>query len=105
MKDKNEMHLTYETDDINKAKFVASREKNISVEYHNPNIKISPFLIEKINGHSYTKWNPKYVEYLKREHPGITDKEISNCMKLAIAELELTKNDKVENFKDFIRTR
>lgn len=107
MKNNNEkqVHVTYETDNIEKARIVANNYQNISVEYHNPNAKISPVLIEKINGHNYTKWNPKYVEYLKREHPGITDEEISNCMKLVIAELELTKNDKVESFKNSIRTR
>ena len=105
MKDKNEMHLTYETDDINKAKFVASREKNASVVYHNPNVKIPPVLTLKINGHSFTKWNPEYVEYLRKKHPGISDKEIMNCIESAIAQLELPETEEKETYDTSMRKR
>ena len=105
MKDNNEMHLTYETDDINKAKFVASREKNVSVVYHNPNVKIPPVLTLKINGHSFTKWNPEYVEYLRKKHPGISDKEIKNCIESAIAQSELLETEKKETYDNSTRKR
>ena len=98
MEKKNKMHVTYETDDIEQARLVASRDKNVSVVYRNPNRKIPPVLTLKINGHSYTKWNPEYIEYLRKEHPDISDKEIKNCIESAIAQLELPETKKKETY-------
>ena len=80
------MHTIYETDDVEQARLVASNNKNVSVLYHNTNLKIPPVLTLKIKGRSYMKWNPAYVEYLKDKHPGISDNEIAKCMEEAVAE-------------------
>jgi len=105
MEKKNEMHVLYETDDIEQARLVAANNKNVSVVYHNPNRKIPPVLTLKINGHSYTKWNPEYIEYLRKEHPGISDKEIRNCIESAIEQLELTEAEKKETYDSSVRKR
>ena len=105
MKKKNEMHVMYETDNIKQARLVASSDKNVSVVYHNPNRKIPPVLTLKINGHSYTKWNPEYIEYLRKKHPGISDKEIKNCIESAIAQLELPETEEKETYDTSMRKR
>ena len=105
MEKKNEMHVLYETDDIEQARLVAANNKNVSVVYHNPNRKIPPVLTLKINGHSYTKWNPEYIEYLRKEHPGISDKEIRNCIESAIEQLELTEAEKKETYDSSVRKK
>lgn len=93
MKKKIEMYAIYETDDIEQARLVASANKNISVVYHSPNRKISPTLTLKINGHSFTKWNPEYIEYLKKKYPGISDAEIAKSIKKAMNEVLSEKED------------
>ena len=94
MKDKKEMHIIYETDDIDQARLVASRSKNVSVVYHNPNRTIPPILTFKIDGRSYKKWNPEYIQYLKRKHPGISDKEIAKCIEMALEQSNSKKTNK-----------
>ena len=105
MKQQKEMHTIYQTDNIEQARLVASSNENVSVVYHNRNLKIPPVLTLKINGHSYTKWNPEYVEYLRKKHPGISDKEIRNCIELAIAQLVLPEAEKEENYDSYVRKR
>jgi len=83
-KNTNEIHVTYETDNIEQAKLVAAKNKNISVVYHDTNVIISPVLTLIINGHSFTKWNPEYIEYLKQKNPEITDTEIAKCIEEAL---------------------
>lgn len=93
-----EMPVMYETDDIKQAELVASGAPNITVVYHNPNRKISPTLTSIIEGRSYTKYNPEYIEYLKEKHPGISDDEIARLITQAVAEslseeTQLSSND------------
>lgn len=94
MKDRNEMHVIYETDDISQSKLAGNTNKNVSVVYHNPNVVIPPVLTLKINGNSYTKWNPEYVEYLKKKNPNISDEEIARCIKEAVAN-ELSEKENI----------
>ena len=97
MKETNEMYTTYETDDIERAKLVASKEKNTSVVYHNPKVKIPPILTLKVNGHSYTKMNPEYVEYLKKFNPVISDVEILKCIKKEVMNELYEKNNSYQS--------
>lgn len=87
------MPVMYETDDIKQAELVASGDQNITVVYHNPNRKISPTLTSIIEGRSYTKYNPEYIEYLKEKHPGISDDEIARLIAQAVSEIQLSSND------------
>jgi len=97
MKNENETLVIYETDNIEQAKLAASRNKNISVVYHNSSAKTSPILTFKTNGRCLTKWNPEYVEYLKKKHPGISEKEIALCIKMAVAKMENIQSDSLKS--------
>ena len=105
MSQPKELHTIYQTDDIEQARSVAFSNENVSVMYHDPNLKVSPILTLKDNGKTYTKWNPDYVEYLRRKHPDISDEEIRNCMELAIAQLELQEAEKEKEYDSSVPKR
>ena len=67
----------YETDDLEQAKNISNNYDDVLVTYRNQSKKIPPVLTYKINGKTYSKFNPEYVEYLKEQIPGITDEDIS----------------------------
>ena len=67
----------YETDDLEQAKNISNNYDDVLVTYRNQSKKIPPVLTYKINGKTFSKFNPEYVEYLKEQIPGITDEEIS----------------------------
>lgn len=85
-------HLIYETDNIERAREVASSNPDVSVVYHNPNAKISPVLTSIIGGRKFTQRNPEYVKYLKQKYPGISEQDINKCIKEAINESLLETN-------------
>ena len=89
--------MIYETDDYNHAIYMMSiNVKGVSVEYHAPKRKINPLLVLNLgNGHYVSKWNPEYIEYLKRKYPGITDEKIAEKMNEAINEIKSQENENI----------
>ena len=81
MRKKKEQRLsgdTLYTDDPELAKNARGTE-GLHVVYQG---KPNPFLVyAREDGSKISKWNPEYVEYLKRKNPGISEQEISNHMK------------------------
>ena len=70
-------NILYETDDLEQAKNISNNFDDVLVTYRNHSKRIPPILTYKINGKTFSKFNPEYVEYLKEQIPGITDAEIS----------------------------
>ena len=80
--------------------------------YTNPNKKIPPFLHYKTEGNTYTKLNPDYIEYLKRQFPEMSEEEINDYMqnlykleandKLLLSREELDKIESSQVFSDWL---
>ncbi len=90
--------VIYETDDINKVTRTVSNCNDVLVVYYNRSRSIPPTLTFIIDGKSYTKYNPEYIEYLKEKFPGISDDEIGIYMQQKMFDNveEKTKNLKLE---------
>ncbi len=85
---KNDTHVIYETDDWEHAQEVARTHPGVSVVYRS-NEAPTPLLHMKLdNGNIVSKWNPEYVEYLQRKHPGISEEEISEIIEQYVKEHE-----------------
>ena len=75
-----ESSFVYETDNIEVARDIVNNHPEIGVIYHDTSSVPTPFLHLKIEGRTYTKYNPDYIAYLKREFPAMSEKEISEHM-------------------------
>ena len=91
MKQKREMNVIYKSDDFNRVRNLSSKNRNVLFEYDNCNKRISPILTFKVNGITYTKWNPEYIEYLKKKNPNISRTQIARCIEEAMDSLDRDK--------------
>lgn len=105
MKNQNQMHAIYETDNIEQARLVASNTNNTSVSYYDTAREIPPTLTVVVGGVSYTKYNPEYIQYLRKKHPDISEDEIRKCIEEATAEIISEETEffgaKKRQFKNF----
>lgn len=70
----------YISDDFAHIKEIETKNRSICVQYHSVPGPIPAILLFALNGQLYGKWNPEYVNHLKKENPEITEKEISEIM-------------------------
>ena len=75
-----ESSFVYETDNLENARDIIKNHPEIGVVYHDTSKVPTPFLKFKIEGRTYTKYNPDYIAYLKREFPSMNEKEIIEHM-------------------------
>lgn len=75
-----ESPFVYETDNLENARDIIKNHPEIGVVYHDTSNVPTPFLEFKIEGRTYTKYNPDYIAYLKREFPSMNEKEIIEHM-------------------------
>ena len=70
----------YETDDLEHAREIIKENPNAKVMYHDTSSIPTPFLHFEMGDRVFVKYNPDYIEYLRRENPDITEEEISEHM-------------------------
>ena len=70
----------YETDNLENARDIMKNHPEIGVVYRDTSQIPTPFLHFKIEGRTYTKYNPDYIAYLKKEFPAMNEKEIIEHM-------------------------
>ncbi len=91
-KKNNQSMFIYETDNLEHARDVIENNPGAGVIYHDTSSIPTPFLHLKMGERIYTKHNPDYIAYLKREFPEMSDKEIIEHMQnLAQAEINSDK--------------
>ena len=79
-KEITELPTVYETDNLEAALYIRKNHPGIGVVYHDTSKVPTPFLNFKIEGRIYTKYNPDYIAYLKREFPSMDEQEIIDHM-------------------------
>lgn len=93
------MQSSYETDDIEQAKSLLGKYKDVTVIYHNKDAQIPLIVTKVINGKLYTQYNPEYIKYLKEKYPDLSDKEINHLIGLMLNNQETLINEETSGIK------